>query len=171
MRAKNMALCGMFSALLAACAWLSFPIGDVAITLQTFGILLCLRVLGGKRGTIAIFVYLLLGAVGLPVFSGFRGGLGVLLGATGGYLTGFLLTGLLYWLLTALSPKYTLPAMAIGLLICYCVGSIWYYHVYTGNAATTGFILIKCILPYLLPDGVKLFLAYRLGEKLKGFVY
>lgn len=171
MRAKNMALCGMFSASLAVCAWLSFPIGDVAITLQTFGIFLCLRVLGGKRGTIAIFVYLLLGAVGLPVFSGFRGGLGVLLGATGGYLTGFLLTGLLYWLLTALSPKYTLPAMVIGLLICYCVGSIWYYHVYTGNAATAGFILIKCVLPYLLPDGVKLFLACRLGEKLKGFVY
>ena len=171
-----MALCGLFAALLALCAWLSFPLGDVAITLQTFGIFFCLGVLGGKRGTAAIFVYLLLGAAGLPVFSGFRGGIGTLLGTTGGYLTGFLASGLLYWLLTGFgtpSAKRQLLAMTAGLLVCYCFGSFWCYNVYikSGSAVTIGFIIIKCILPYLLPDAVKLILAWRLSQKLKRFVY
>ena len=90
-----MALCGLFSALLAICAWISVPLADAAVTLQTFGVFLCLGTLGGKRGTTAILVYLLLGAVGLPVFSGFRGGFEALLGTTGGYLTGVLVSGLL----------------------------------------------------------------------------
>lgn len=172
-KAKNMALCGLFAALLALCAWLSFPLGDAMITLQTFGIFLCLGILGGKRGTISILVYLLLGAVGLPVFSGFRGGIGTLLGVTGGYLTGFLFCGLTYWLLTTVLPKYPLLAMVTGLFVCYCFGSIWYYYMYTaaGSSATLGFIVMKCILPYLLPDAIKLLLAWHLSQKLKRFVY
>ena len=172
MQIRNMALCGMFSSLLCICAWLSFPLGDVAITLQTLGVFLCLFTLGGRRGTLAISVYLLLGAVGLPVFSGFRGGVGALLGTTGGYLLGFLTTGLVYWLLSFLFPKQPLPAMAAGLLACYCFGSIWYYHIYiSGDSVTLGFIAAKCVLPFLLPDAVKLLLAYRLSQKLKRFVY
>lgn len=173
MKIKNMALCGMFSALLALCAWIYLPVGDVAITLQTFGVFLCLGVLGGKRGSVSVFVYLALGAVGLPVFSGFRGGMGILLGTTGGYLTGFLICALTYWLLTSLFPKYPLPAMAAGQILCYCFGSTWYYIVYTesGSAATLGFILLKCVLPYLLPDACKILLAHRLSQKLKPFVY
>lgn len=172
MKVRNMTLCGIFAALLCVCAWLSFPLGDTAITLQTFGVFLCLGTLGGKRGTVSILVYLLLGAVGLPVFSGFRGGIGALLGTTGGYLFGFLATGLLYWLLTALFPKAPLPAMAAGLLTCYCIGSIWYYYVYMGShSATLGFILAKCVLPFLLPDMAKLLLAHSLSKKLMPFVY
>lgn len=172
MKIKNMVLCGIFAALLCVCAWLSFPLGDTAITLQTFGVFLCLGTLGGKRGTLSISVYLLLGAVGLPVFSGFRGGIGALLGTTGGYLTGFLVCGLVYWLLTSLLPRHTLIPMIAGLLICYCFGSIWYYNVYAaGSAATLGFIFAKCVLPFLLPDIAKLFLAHSLSKKLKPFVY
>ena len=172
-KVKNMALCGLFAALLALCAWLSFPLADMAITLQTFGVFLCLGILGGKRGTAAILVYLLLGAVGLPVFSGFRGGIGMLLGVTGGYLTGFLFCGLTYWLLTVIFPKYPLPAMIAGLLVCYSFGSIWYYYMYTaaGSGATLGFIVTKCILPYLFPDTIKLLLAWHFSRKLKRFVY
>lgn len=173
MRIRNMVLCGMFSALLAVCAWLSIPLGDVAVTLQTFGVFLCLGTLGGKRGTVSVFVYLLLGAVGLPVFSGFRGGVGTLLGATGGYLTGFLLCSLTYWILTALFPKHTPVAMVAGLVVCYSFGSLWYYNVYIadGSAASASFIIIKCVLPYLLPDAIKLLLSYELSKKLKRFVY
>ncbi len=170
---RNMALCGMFSAMLCLCAWLSVPFGDVAITLQTFGIFLALSVLGGKRGTVVILVYLVLGAAGLPVFAGFRGGVGALIGVTGGYLTGFFVCGLVYWLLTALFPKQELPAMAAGLAVCYCFGSLWYYNVYIngGGAVTVGYIIIKCILPYLVPDIIKLLLARQLSQKLKRFVY
>ena len=174
MKARNMALCSLFTAVLALCAWLSVPMGDMVITLQTFGIFLTLGLLGGKRGTLAIGVYLLLGSVGVPVFSGFRGGLGALLGTTGGYIFGFMLTALVYWLLTFLkdTPLTRLAAMILGLLLCYACGSWWYMTRYLSTGTLTlGLVLLRCVLPYLLPDAIKLTLAWILTGKLKRFVY
>ena len=174
MKAKNMALCGLFTAVLAVCAWISVPFGDSVITLQTFGIFLTLGLLGGKLGSITVLVYLLLGAVGAPVFSAFRGGPGALLGTTGGYLFGFMLTSLLYWGITAWrdTPWLRLCAMIFGLLLCYGCGSWWYMtHYLSSGSVTLGLVLLKCVLPYLLPDAVKLFLAWILTGKLKRFVY
>ena len=101
---KFMALSALFGALLCLCSWISIPAGAVSFTLQTFAVALALLTLGGKWGSCAVLVYLALGAVGLPVFSGFRGGIGTLLGPTGGYLFGFMLTSLLYWLVSAVLP-------------------------------------------------------------------
>lgn len=174
MKAKNMALCGLFTAILALCAWLSIPMGDLVITLQTFGIFLTLGLLGGKRGSITLSVYLLLGAVGAPVFSGFRGGLGALLGTTGGYIFGFMLTALTYWILTSIkdTPLTRLLAMVLGMLLCYICGSWWYMTRYlSGGQLTLGLVLMKCVIPYLIPDAIKLTLAWILTGKLKRFVY
>lgn len=174
MKVRNMALCAMFAAVLTLCAWLSIPMGDLVISLQTFGIFLTLGLLGGKRGSIAIFVYLLLGAVGAPVFSGFRGGIGAILGTTGGYLFGFMLTALCYWLLTAMkdTSMTRLIAMVLGLLLCYGCGSYWYMTQYLSSGGITlSAVLLKCVLPYLLPDVLKLSLAWLLTVKLKRFVY
>ena len=96
MRTQELARAALFAALIAICSWISIPTA-VPFTLQTFAVFLALGVLGGKLGTLSVAVYLLLGAVGLPVFAGFQGGLGALLGATGGYLAGFLLTALTVW--------------------------------------------------------------------------
>ena len=175
MKTKHLALCGLFSALLVICAWVSLPIGDSHITLQTFGLFLCLGTLSGKYGTISVVTYLLLGGVGFPAFSGFRGGIGVLLDATGGYLIGFLFATLIYWLITALfgsSPAVRLLAMVLGLLSCYLFGSLWLSILYLqkGNAITMSFLLLKCVLPYLLPDAVKLILAWQLSSRLSRFV-
>lgn len=174
MRAKNMALCGLFAALLTVCAWLHIPIGDISFTMQTFGVFLALGLLGGKRGAAAISIYLLLGIVGLPVFSGFRGGLGVLMGVSGGYIWGFLVSGLVYWGLTARksTPKRQAFAMVMGLLACYLCGTAWYMGVYLpgGNAVGLGAVLLKCVVPYLLPDAAKLLLAHFLTQKLRPFV-
>ena len=174
MKAKNMALCGLFTAVLALCAWLSVPMGDMAITLQTFGIFLTLGLLGGKRGTITVLVYLLLGAIGVPVFSGFRGGLGALLGTTGGYIFGFMSTSVLYWIMTSIkdTPRIRIIAMVLGLLLCYGCGSWWYMTRYLSSGQLTlGLVLLKCVVPYLLPDAIKLALAWILTGKLKRFVY
>lgn len=175
MNVRKMALCALFAALMAICAWISVPVLDIAFTMQTFAVFLTLGLLGGKWGTLSIFVYLLLGTVGLPVFSGFRGGVGVLLGVTGGYIAGFLVSGLTYWLLTALlgqSGKARLMAFAAGLLVCYGFGSLWFYVLYLrgGNAISIGAVLMKCVVPYLLPDAAKLALAYYLTDRLKQFV-
>ena len=174
MKAKNMALCGLFTAVLAVCAWISVPLGDSVITLQTFGIFLTLGLLGGKLGSLTVLVYLLLGAVGAPVFSAFRGGLGALLGTTGGYIFGFMLTALCYWLITACrdTPAARLLAMALGLVLCYGCGSWWYMRRYlTAGEVTLGLVLLKCVLPYLLPDAIKLTFAWLLTARLKRFVY
>ena len=174
MKARNMALCSLFTAVLALCAWLSVPMGDMVITLQTFGIFLTLGLLGGKRGTVSIFVYLILGVIGAPVFSGFRGGLGALLGTTGGYIFGFMLTALIYWLITSLkdTPFTRLIAMVLGLLLCYGCGSWWYLTRYlSAGEMTLGIVLLKCVVPYLIPDAIKLTLAWVLTGKLKRFVY
>ena len=175
MKTRNMALCALFAALLCLCAWISIPAGDIAFTLQTFGVALTLWLLGGKRGSLAILLYLLLGAAGLPVFTGFQGGVGVLLNVTGGYILGFLAWGLLYWLLTALFPasdKMKIAAMALGLLACYGFGSGWFYGLYLkgGSAISLGLVLVKCVVPYLLPDAVKLSLAFLLYRRLRRFV-
>ena len=176
MRVRHMALCALFAALLAISAWISIPAGAVVFTLQTFTVALSLWLLGGKLGCLSIGLYLLLGIVGLPVFSSFQGGVGVLLNATGGYIIGFLVWGLLYWLLTAISPdsqKLQILAMVLGLIACYSFGTGWFNHLYVrqGGSGSLGIVILQCVVPYLLPDAIKLSLAFLLHRRLKRFVY
>ena len=156
-----MVLCSLFSSLTAICAWISIPIGDIAFTMQTFGVFLTLGILGGKWGTVSILCYLLLGAVGLPVFSGFQGGFGVLLGVSGGFLWGFLLSGLSYWMLERLGKPF---AMVASMLLCYACGCSW-FSVYTGGAGLAA-VVIKCVVPYLIPDALKIWLAISISNRI-----
>jgi len=174
MKVRNMALCALFAALLTICAWIAIPATDIAFTLQTLGVFLTLGLLGGKRGTAAIAVYLAMGAVGLPVFSGFRGGIGILLGATGGYIWGFLAAGMVYWLLTALLPSKNiirLLCMVAGQIVCYALGTVWFYFVYLQGSGSVWLVIAQCVMPYLIPDCVKLLLAWILTGRLNRFVY
>ena len=157
---RNMVRAALFAGAMAVCAWLAVPISDIGFTMQTFGVFLALGLLGGKWGTVSIGIYLLMGLVGLPVFSGFRGGPGVLLGVTGGYLLGFLLSGLTYW---ALERFGKLPAMVCGLIACYTSGTLWFMQYSGGGLAL---VLLRCVVPYLIPDGVKIFLAWSLSRRL-----
>ncbi len=167
---RDLAFIGLFAVLIAVCSWITIP-GAVPFTLQTFGVFCTLGMLGGRRGTCAILVYILLGIVGIPVFSGFTGGIGQLLGMTGGYILGFLLMGLLYWLMTRLAGS-SLPvmilAMVLGLAVCYTFGTIWFLQVYTRQkgAITIMAALWSCVFPFLIPDGIKLALALLLTKRL-----
>ncbi|MBO5953910.1 MAG: biotin transporter BioY [Oscillospiraceae bacterium] len=167
-----MAQCALFAALMCICAWICVPLGDGAFTLQTFGLFLALELLGGKRGSLVCLVYLLLGAAGLPVFAGFRGGLGVLLSTTGGYIWGFLFAALVYWGITHFGGNrlpVRLLALLSGLALCYGLGTVWFMGVYAGGRDAMGLwaVLAKCVAPYLLPDGLKLALALVLAPKLR----
>ena len=161
----------LMSALLCICAWVTIP-GAVPFTLQTLGVFLALGLLGPRDGALAILVYLLLGAVGLPVFSGFKGGVGVLLGATGGYLVGFLVSAVPYGLVTRL-PGNRLLVTGVGflavLLVSYVFGTAWFLLVYTRTAGpvTLGAVLGWCVWPFLLPDAAKLALALLLTDRLR----
>lgn len=160
-----MVLASLFAALTAVCAWLSIPIPPISFTLQTFAVFLTLGVLGGKWGTVSILLYLLLGLVGLPVFSGFRGGAAAMLDATGGFLWGFPAAALVYWLLERLGK---LPAMIVGQLVCYVCGCVW-FSVYAGGAGI-GAAVMTCVAPYLIPDGVKLWLACSVSSRIKKYI-
>lgn len=173
-KAYDLVLIALFAALMALCAWVTVPYA-VPFTMQTFGVFLALLLLGGKRGTICMAVYLLLGAVGLPVFSGFRGGVGALVGSTGGYLVGFIVSALLMWALSGFARKsrWTLAAsMALSLAACYAFGTAWFVivSVRAGKAMTFGAALSICVLPYIVPDAAKLWLACVLARRLKKFV-
>ena len=173
-KAYDLVLIALFAALIALCAWVTVPYA-VPFTMQTFGVFLALLLLGGKRGTICMAVYLLLGAVGLPVFSGFRGGVGALVGSTGGYLVGFIVSALLMWALSGFARKsrWTLAAsMALSLAACYAFGTAWFVivSVRAGKAMTVGAALSMCVLPYIVPDAAKLWLACVLARRLKKFV-
>lgn len=89
----DLAYIAIFAVLIAICSWISIPM-TVPFTLQTFGVFMAVGVLGGKRGSLAVLVYILLGVIGVPVFAGFSGGLGILLNNTGGYIIGFLFSAL-----------------------------------------------------------------------------
>ena len=155
-----MTYCAIFSALLAVCAWICIPLGDIAVTMQTFGVALALLLLGGKWGTVSIGIYLLLGAVGLPVFSGFRGGFGALAGVTGGFLWGFLASGLVCW---GFERFGKIPAMCASIIACYGCGCFW-FCLYSGGGL--GLVLLRCVVPFLIPDALKLWLAFSLSKRL-----
>lgn len=168
-RTVDLAYIALFAVVMAVCAWISIPM-TVPFTLQTFAVFAALGTLGGRRGTYAVAVYLLLGAVGLPVFAGFQGGLGALLGTTGGYILGFLASALVYWLVTAHlgnSLPVTVVAMALGLAVCYAFGTAWFLVVYARTSGAIGLMtaLGWCVFPFLVPDFAKLGLAVLLSRR------
>lgn len=107
MKTRDMAYIALMAVLISVCSWLSVP-SVIPFTMQTFGVFCALLLLGGRRGSIAVLLYIVMGAVGLPVFSNFAGGVGKLMGPSGGYIFGFLLTALCYWAMTALLGEKTL---------------------------------------------------------------
>ena len=171
---KDYALIGQAAALMAVCSWISIP-AAVPFTMQTFAVFLTVGLLGGKRGTVAVLVYLLLGAVGLPVFSGFSGGLGHILGPTGGYMLGFIATALVMWgaeKIAGSSSKVLVASMIVGLLVCYAFGTAWFIVVYSksSGAIGVGAALSMCVIPYIIPDALKIALAALLTRRLKRHV-
>ncbi len=172
MSTRNAAYIAMMAVILCICSWLTIPF-TVPFTMQTFAVYCALLLLGGRRGLLAIGLYILLGLVGLPVFSGFRGGPGHLLGLTGGYIIGFLFTGLGYLLMESklrglgFLPRIVL--LALDLLPCYLVGTLWFTAVSRLHGSEIGFFgaLGLCVVPYILPDLLKVVLAERICARVR----
>ncbi len=168
---KNLTYTALMAVLIVLCSWITVP-APVPFTLQTFGVFCAVGLLGGELGAAAVLLYLLMGVVGLPVFSGFSSGVGHLLGPTGGYIIGFLFSALVYGLVTRLFGEKTLAAvigMALGLLVCYAFGTAWFVYVYSRRVAAIGLMqaLGMCVFPFLIPDGVKIACAVLLVSRLR----
>ncbi len=170
----DMVYIAVFAVLMAICSWISIPT-TVPFTLQTFAVFLAVLVLGGKRGTMAVLIYVLLGAVGIPVFSGFQGGIHIILGNTGGYIVGFIFSALFMWGMEKLLGKklwiQTL-SMVLGLILCYAVGTLWFMAVYAKNSGTVGLLTVLgwCVIPFIIPDLIKIALALALSKRLSKII-
>lgn len=162
---KEIIFCGLFAALISIFAQISIPLPFTAVpfTLQIFGIALTGLILGPKCGFISTIIYLFLGLIGLPVFSQFRGGIGVLFGPTGGFLLGYPLMVLLigYTKEKFNSQILTGFSMILGLIVDYVFGTI-VFALITGNTFISS--LFYCVIPFIPMDILKLFLASTLGE-------
>lgn len=156
--------CGSFAAVIAVTSGIAIPLPiGVPITLQTFAVALCGYTLGAKAAVLSTAVYLAVGALGAPVFSGFRGGLQMLTGATGGYLFGFLAMAALCGLFTRGRLMPTVGGLA-GMLACHAFGAAWFGFV-------TGRTFIEAVMaasvPYLIKDTVSVLFAEILGIRLR----
>ena len=174
-RTLSITYCALGAALMAVCAMISIP-AAIPFTLQTFAVFFLLRFLGGADSLKALAVYCALGAVGLPVFSGMKGGVGALFGATGGYILGFFFPALLLLLFEKLALRGALPyilSAALGLLLCYAFGTAWFMVVFAGKSSPMALskALSLCVTPFILPDAAKAALGLMLGARLKKIIH
>ncbi|MBR0599081.1 biotin transporter BioY [Sinanaerobacter chloroacetimidivorans] len=172
MKTKQIILYGLFAALTAVCSMISIPLPftPVPINLATLSVFLAGGLLGSKGGAISQIVYVFVGAVGLPVFSNFTGGMGIVTGPTGGYIIGYIaaawLTG---FLIEKMGRNYykSIIAMAAGLAACYLLGTLWFMYL-TGMAVVEALFL--CVIPFLIGDALKIIAGSILVQKLYKFV-
>ena len=163
---SRMAQAALMAAVTCVLAPLAIPIGPVPISLTTLAVYFSLYLLGGRWGTVSCLVYVLLGAAGLPVFSGFTGGLGKLAGPTGGYIIGFLPMALLAgWAISRFQSRWLhLAGMAAGTAVCYALGTLWFCFV-SGSAPLAALSL--CVFPFIPGDLAKMAAALLLGPAIR----
>ena len=169
-RTKQMVLIALMTAVTCVLGPLSIPLpfSPVPISLTNFAIFLAIFVLGMKSGTISFIIYLLLGAIGVPVLSSFRGGLQVLAGPTGGYLIGFIFLALIMgFALDHFNRKLvpTIIGLIIGMAVCYAFGTVWLAKLLSLSFKEG---LMMGVIPYLAGDAAKIIIAAIVGPKLYG---
>ncbi len=152
----SMALIALFAAVTAVFSQIAIPIAPVPINLALLAVFACGGALGCKNGTISIAIYILLGIAGVPVFSGFQGGIAKVAGPTGGYIIGYLFTVFIVGLMCdKLSRKIWVltVSMILGLIVCYVFGTAWFVFSMKQGIWES---LMLCVFPFLPGDAVKI---------------
>lgn len=170
LKTKDLAVVSLCAALMCVCAWIQFP-SAVPFTLQTFAVFFISLTFGVKKSLAVTAVYIMLGAVGLPVFSGFQGGVGALLGATGGFILGFIPSVAIVGFLKNKLKKgflFSLVCCVPGLAVCYVAGILWYMFVYGGGDVRSA--VSVCILPFVIPDIIKIILAVTVSGRITAII-
>jgi biotin transport system substrate-specific component len=170
---RDMCFIALFSAVISVLAQIGIPVGNVPFTLQTFGILLAGIILGAKKGTLAVLVYIMLGAVGIPVFTGFQGGIGRIFSHTGGFILSFPIMALCAGLSADLQNQFKniwlknavlAGGLAAGTAINFICGMLWgkIYLELSWQSAFAGFVA-----PFILTSASQIILAGALGMTVK----
>ncbi len=195
-RTTFIVLCGLFAAISAICSQISIPLGftPIPVNLGTLAVFLTGGLLGEKYGTISMAVYVLLGAAGVPVFAGLRGGISVLAGPTGGYIIGYIAAVFIIGILCDMPENRRVKradqdadsctagqnshrragaaaeallyalAMVCGLFICYVLGTAWFM---ISSGTGLGAAMLSCVVPFLPGDALKILAAAILVKKLR----
>ena len=179
----NSVLIAIFVALITVCTWITIPMGTIPFTLQTFAIFVTGGLLGARRGTIALVIYVILGIIGVPVFSGFSSGIIKFIpntetGMTGGYIVGFLFTILIIGLFKYLAKDkeqknkviYLGLGMVLGDIACLAFGTVWFWQfnpMHLGLVAT----LSACVVPFIIPEIAKIIVALLVVTRVNKYKY
>lgn len=166
-KAYQLAIIGIMAAVISILGPLSLPIGLIPISLTTFAILMAVYTLGMKKGTISVFIYILLGLVGLPVFSGFSSGPAKLLGPTGGYIIGYVFMALAAgFFIDRYFNKWYMCCigMVISTAFCYGIGTTWL--AYQANISASA-ALTAGVIPFIPGDLIKIILALVIGPQIR----
>ena len=166
-KAYSMTSIALMAAVICVVGPFTLPIGPVPISLAPLAIFLSVYILGTKKGTLALLIYLLIGAVGVPVFSGFTGGIGKLAGPTGGYLIGYILMALIAgWFIHRFYDKVVIQflGMVLGLAVLYAFGTAWLAY---SAGMTFGAALAVGVLPFIVFDLIKIVIAIALGRAVR----
>lgn len=168
---KSIVAMGLMVAIITVCSWISISVFSIIpFTLQTFAVLVTAGLLAAKKGTLTVLAYIILGGIGVPVFSGFKAGIGVLTGPTGGYILGFLLMVPVIGLILNKFGKRILVliiAFVLGIIICYTFGTAWFIYIYsaTKEPVSIASALSMCVVPYIIPDIFKIALSVLIVKK------
>lgn len=167
-KVRKMIFIALCVCLMAICSWIAIP-APVPFTLQTFAVFGITLVLKGKEATKVVLLYIFMGAVGIPVFAGMSGGFFHILAPTGGYLVGFLFIPLMAWAFehTKISGlKKKIIPLIIGLILCYAAGTAWFIAMLS-DKSSLGAVLMLCVVPYVVPDILKLLLAVVVSKRIR----
>ncbi|HBC96107.1 MAG TPA: biotin transporter BioY [Clostridium sp.] len=166
---REMCTAAIFTAITAILAQISIPLPftPVPITMQVFAVYLSAMILGSRLGTMSQLIYLLVGAIGLPVFASFTGGFQILAGPNGGYLISYLLIAYLIGKISEKGSNHIISIVALmgTLVICYAAGTIW-FHFVTNIPIKKAIFL--CVFPFIPLDVIKVVVAYIVGIKVRG---
>ena len=169
LKTQDLAYISLAVALITVCSWISIQTA-IPFTMQTFAVFTVVGLLGTYRGMLAVVIYILLGAVGVPVFSGFSGGIGVLFRTTGGYIVGFIFMTLITGtVIKYFGKKIWIMAfgMLLGLFVLYAFGTAWFMVLYARENGAVGLAaaLSWCVVPYIIPDCLKIALAILVTKR------
>lgn len=167
-KSKSLTIPALFTALIVILSQISIPIQPIPFTFSLLAIFLTAALLPPKQAFLSVFTYVMLGIIGLPVFAGFRGGLNIILGFTGGFIMVYPLMALVIALMVKLGKNknlsFTIIGMLIALVICYLMGCIWYMIV-AKSSFSQAFSL--CVAPFILFDIIKICIAFAFSVALR----
>lgn len=170
-RVQSMIFISLFATLMCIGAWIHFP-SVVPATMQTFVVFCALGLIGSKKTFLMLVIYIFLGAVGLPVFSGFNSGLGALTGPTAGFIWGFLMGVPVFYVFEkyfSQKKSFIIIGYILYILLHYIPGALW-YCIFSTEALTVGGFISSClvtVVPFIVPDAIKLMLSLFVTDRLR----